>query len=335
MSSRFQIIIRPVGKVFHKSNQPVLLVVRVFQKSVISNDGLTLFLAPTTKAVGSYGFMKVGTDGFSRRTTKKSLGLRLSLGFLFLFISNQLISQDTFRKVENNTFQHGEFLKYRVFYDSWVTYWMTAGYGTMEISPEPVKINGRDTYHITVNGNSAGLFNVFYKVRDKFETYMDKEGLMPLKFIRYTREGGYKKDDTIFFDHQARKAVSIRKTKDITQYVQDIVSAFYYVRSWDFDTAEVNDTYYVDFFLDDSLYHSEIVFMGRESVRTDFGTLPCMRFKPRVAVGELFQDPYPMELWVTDDRNKIPVLMKSAVFIGSVKIELVEYRGLRWPFESH
>lgn len=255
---------------------------------------------------------------------------------ILIFIFPQfLFGQTEFRQLENNTFQHGEFLKYRVFYDSWMTYWMTAGYGTMEIAPESVKINGRDTYHIAVHGNSVGLFNLFYKVRDKFETFLDKEGLMPLKFIRYTREGSYKKDDTIFFDHDAGSARSIRKTKNITKYVQDIVSAFYYVRSWDFDTAEVNDKYYVDFFLDDSLYHSEIIFMGRELVNTDFGTMPCMRFKPRVAVGELFQDPYPMELWVTDDRNKIPVLMKSAVFIGSVKIELIDYRGLKWPLGGH
>jgi hypothetical protein len=208
---------------------------------------------------------------------------------------------------------------------------MTAGYGTTEVSPELVEINGRKAYHIIVEGKSANIFNVFFKVRDKFETFMDEEALMPHKFIRYTREGGYKKDDTVFFDHQAEKATSMRKVKYITPYVQDIVSAFYYVRNLDFDTAEVGDKYYVDFFLDDSLYHSEIVFQGRETVKTYFGKISCMKFKPRVATGEVFADPYPMEMWVTDDRNKIPVLMKSAVFIGSVKIELVEYRGLRWP----
>jgi hypothetical protein len=242
--------------------------------------------------------------------------------------------QNDYRKVENNAFQHGEFLKYRVFYDSWMTYWMTAGIGTTEIAPEPVIVDGRETYHITVHGNSAGVFNLFFKVRDRFESFVDKEGLMPLKFIRYTREGGYKKDDLVRFDHRYKKAYSTRKVKDITPYVQDIVSAFYYVRTWNFDTAKVNDRYLLDFFLDDSLYHGEIVFLGREKVKTDFGTLDCMRFKPRVAVGEVFADPYPMELWVTDDKNKIPVLMKSAVFIGSVKIELVEYRGLKWPLGS-
>lgn len=251
---------------------------------------------------------------------------------LFFFLLPMiLLGQEDLRHAQNNTFQRGEFLKYRVFYDSWITYWMTAGYGTMEIANEPVRINGRDTYHIEVNGNSSGLFNLFYKVNDKFETFMDEEGLMPLKFIRYTREGGYKKDDTVYFDHAGSKAVSIRKTKDITPYVQDIVSAFYFVRNWDFDTAETGDKYYVDFFLDDSLYHSEIIFMGRQQVRTEFGKIHCMGFKPKVAQGDLFQEPYPMELWVTDDRNKIPVLMKSAVFIGSVKIELVEYSGLRYP----
>jgi hypothetical protein len=219
-----------------------------------------------------------------------------------------------------------------VFYDSWISYWLTAGYGTMEISPEQVSVKDRPAYHIIVNGTSANVFNLFFKVRDKFETFVDEEALVPLKFIRYTREGGYKKDDTVFFNRQDKIAISTRKVKAITPDVQDIVSAFYYMRTWNFDSAEVNDKYYLDFFLDDSLYHSEIVFLGRKWIKTDFGKIYCMGFKPRVAVGEVFTDPYPMELWVTDDRNKIPVLMKSAVFIGSVKIELVEYRGLKWPF---
>jgi hypothetical protein len=260
----------------------------------------------------------------------------LEFGILLLLIFNGtfVAGQNDFRSVENNTFQRGEFLKYRVFYDSWITYWMTAGYGTIEVDPEPVNINGKNTYHITVNGNSANVFNVFFKVRDKFETYIDEEALIPYKFIRNTREGGYKKDDTVYFDHKARIAKSTRKVKEITPYVQDIVSAFYYVRTWNFDTAKVNDSYPIDFFLDDSLYHGEIIFLGREKVKTDFGKIMCLKFKPSVAVGEVFKDPYPMEMWVTDDKNKIPVLMKSAVFIGSVKIELVEYSGLRWAMGS-
>jgi len=251
--------------------------------------------------------------------------------FLLLVLPLLSFSQNEFRKVPNETFLPGEYLKYRVFYDSWMTSNLTAGYGTMEIDTAFVTVSGHETYHITVTGNSAGLFNWFYKVRDRFETFVDREGMMPLKFIRRTHEGSYKRDDDVTFDHVGQIAQSRRATKKIPAYVQDIVSAFYYVRTWNFDTAEVNDAYYLDFFLDDSLYHSEIIFEGREWVDTDFGEIYCLKFKPRVAVGEIFQEPYPMELWVSDDLNKIPVLMRSAVFIGSVKIELIGYSGLRYP----
>jgi hypothetical protein len=250
---------------------------------------------------------------------------------LFFLLPNLIFSQNDIRKIENATFQRGEFLKYKIFYDSWMTYYLTAGYGTLEIDSQPVNINGRETYHIKVLGNSAGLFNLFYKVHDRLETFIDEEGMMPWKFIRSTHEGSYKREDEVMFDHQNKKAHSMRAVKDITPYVQDIVSAFYYMRTWNFDTAKVNDEYFLDFFLDDSLYHSEIIFLGREKVKTDFGEISCMKFKPLVAVGELFQEPYPAELWVTDDKNKIPVLIRSAVFIGTVKIELVEYKGLRYP----
>jgi hypothetical protein len=242
-----------------------------------------------------------------------------------------VLGQNEFRKVPNETFFPGEYLKYRVYYDSWMTANLTAGYGIMEIDTGLVTVAGRKTYHITVTGNSTGLFSVFYKVRDRFETFIDQEGMMPLKFNRRTREGSYKRDDEVLFDHVRKIAHSTRASKEITPYVQDIVSAFYYVRNMNFDTAEVNDAYYLDFFLDDSLYHSEIIFEGREWVDTEFGEIYCMKFKPKVAVGDIFQEPYPMELWVSDDRNKIPVLMRSAVFIGSVKIELVDYSGLLYP----
>lgn len=277
-----------------------------------------------------------------RRWNPSSAPLRLSgittivCWLLFLFgVSFVSAQQHQFRKVENDAFQSGEFLQYRVFYDSWLSSWLTAGIGTMEIDTAgSEKFNGRDTYHITVRGFSVGLFSVFFKVRDKFESYVDREALMPWKFIRYTREGGYKKDDTVYFDQAAHKAHSMRAERDISPYVQDIVSAFYFVRTWNFDTAKVNDTYDIDFFLDDSLYHGEVIFLGREKVKTDFGKINCLKFKPRAVVGEVFQDPYPMELLVTDDGNKIPVVMRSGVFIGSVKIELVEYKGLKYKLGS-
>jgi hypothetical protein len=267
-------------------------------------------------------------DFFKKYTRTHTLTLKPQHFLLVLFLLTVGLSSKA--QQEGLPFQRGEYLKYRIYYDSWATSWLTAGYGIMEIDEGWAKVNGRETYHITVQGNSAGVFNMFYKVRDKFESYVDRDSLYSLKFIRRTHEGKYKRNDDVTFDHANRKAYSTRAVKDITPGVQDIVSYFYHMRAWDFDTAEVNDEYFMDFFLDDSLYRSKIVFLGRETVRTDLGTFRCMKFKPQVAVGEIFQEPYPAEIWVTDDRNKVPILINSAVFIGSVKIELIEFKGLKW-----
>jgi len=232
---------------------------------------------------------------------------------------------------EDLPFHRGEYLKYRVYYDSWATAWMTAGFAVMEIDTAWKKVGGKKAYHIQVDGYSVGIFTLFYKVRDQFESFVDKDELVSLKFIRHTHEGRYKRNDEVIFDHQNLKAYSTRMVNDITPGVQDMISSFYHMRTWDFDTAEVNDEYFMDFFLDDSLYRSKIVFLGRETVRTELGEFRCLKFKPQVAQGEIFQEPYPAEIWVTDDRNKVPVLINSAVFIGSVKVELIEHRGLHYP----
>lgn len=250
--------------------------------------------------------------------------------FLVIYSSSLSFSQEM-RMVENNAFQSGEYLKYRVYYDSWFTSWMTAGYGTMTVKDTDEKFHDREVYHIQVTGQSTKFFNLFMKVNDRFESYLDKEAFLPWKFVRRTREGSYVKDDDVYFDYERMTSTSRIKERTIPEGLQDMVSAFYYMRTFDFDTARPGDEYHIRFILDDSIYHSKIIFEGREHIQTELGTFPCMKFKPQVATGEVFTEKYPMVLWVTDDRNKIPVLGKSGVYVGSVTIELIEYSGLMHP----
>jgi len=238
-----------------------------------------------------------------------------------------------FRTIENTAFQRGEFLRYRVFYDSWATKWITAGSGTLHITNQHEEFHGRPTYHVEVVGKTEVPFSWFYKVRDRFETYIDESAMMPWKFIRRTREGSYRLNDDVEFDQFNHTAQSSKIQKTTTPYVQDIISIFYYLRCLNVDTLKVDDELYMNFFLDDSVYNSKIVFLGREQVKTNLGVFKCMKFKPGVATGEIFQEKYPMEIYVTDDENKIPVLAKSAVYIGSVTLELIGYDGLKNPLE--
>ena len=126
-----------------------------------------------------------------------------------------------FRKMKNEAFVRGEKLTFRAFYESALTGQVNAGKASLEVGKEVKKIGGRNTYHIIGEGRSTGAFNFFFKVVDKFETYIDEDGLFPWLFIRRTREGGYKKDDDITFDQNDGKAVSRNATTRLPENVQD------------------------------------------------------------------------------------------------------------------
>lgn len=254
---------------------------------------------------------------------------------LFLLLApSGMQAQDSVRYVDEIPFQRGESGKYKVYYDSWLTYRFNAGIGLISIKDDVKMFNGRPTFHFEVIGKSVGLFNWFFKVDDRFESFADEETIVPYHFIRRTSEGSFKYEDEIDFDQENHIAKSRRYEKPVPPDVKDIVSAFYYMRTIDFSDAEPGDEFFLDFYLDDSAYISKIIYEGKEIVETSMGKFRCLKFRPMVAQGEIFQEPYPMTLWVTDDRNKAPILGKSAVIVGTVKIELVKITGLKYPMEA-
>ena len=233
----------------------------------------------------------------------------------------------------NYAFLPGEELTYRFYYDAWLAN-VTAGYGTVTVNKKTENTAGVPTYHIVGEGKSKGMFNLFYKVHDRFESWIDTASLWPLKFKRYTREGGYKKDDVVMFDHNNGLAQSSTKKKRIEPGTFDIISAFYYARNLDASKLKPGDLFFIPFFLDDSVYHSAIKFIGHDTIKIEPGRFSCLKFKPMMATGGVFADPYPMVLYVSDDRNHIPLLAESAIVVGKVKMELKSYKGLRHPLTS-
>ena len=259
-------------------------------------------------------------------------------GFLAFFIAGVFMAHaghgPELRKIENTAFQRGEKITYRVFYDSYITGNVNAGFASLEIRPDNEVIAGRNTMNVVGIGRTRGAFNFFFRVVNRYETYLDEEAIVPLLFIRRINEGGYRKSQDVVFNQFDNIAISNTATVPVIPNVQDIISAFYYLRTYDYDDAEVGDIFDVSFFLDDSVYVSRVVFDGREDVNTRIGTFRTLRFKPQVLTGDVFSQPYPMTLWISDDKNKIPIMIQSGIIVGSIKMELVEYSGLKNPLTS-
>ncbi len=238
------------------------------------------------------------------------------------------------RTIENSVFARGEMMHFTAYYNSRLTGNVRAGEAILEIQPSHITLGGRPAMHVVGQINSRGLFSFFFKVENRYDSYIDDAAIAPLQFSRNIREGSYHRYEHVEFDHIGQVAVSNRATTDIVPYTQDLISAFYYARTLDVDNARPGDAFAVDFFFGDTLYVTRIIYEGREQVTTRTGTFNTLKFKPMVLEGTVFSQPYPMTLWVSDDRNKIPVLIESGLKVGSIRMELDDFRGLRHPLSA-
>lgn len=249
-----------------------------------------------------------------------------------VFVAHPVAANDRF--IENSAFQRGERLIFRAAYNSFLTGNIYAGEASLEIKPTSHTVDGRDVMHIVGTAKTTGLFNLFFRVENRYDSYVDESSVSPHRFTRNIREGRYRRNDDVIFDHEQKLAFSNRDTIPIPPYVQDIISAFYYARTFSMESVEVGDAFYVDFHLSDSVYVTRILFEGYEQVRTRLGTFNTLKFKPQVQEGTVFDQPYPMTLWISDDKNKIPILVESGLVVGSVRLELVQFGGLKNTISS-
>lgn len=233
-----------------------------------------------------------------------------------------------YRKVENRAFKDGEFLKYKLAYG-----FMNAGEATLEVKKVKKKIQGREILHIVGRGYSISAFDWFFKVRDKYETYLDEEGIFPWLFVRRIEEGGYKKEqDYKFYQNQERvEHVQKELEYEVPHGVQDMISSFYYARTIDFTDAKKNQVYQFDSFVDGEVYPIKIKYVGTKNIRVNAGKFECMVFHPVVQEGRIFKKDDDVTVYITNDENKIPVLARAKILVGSVRMELIDYKNLANP----
>jgi hypothetical protein len=249
---------------------------------------------------------------------------------LLTLISNITFTQskDNFRKLKNVAFKEGEKLTFDVKYG-----FVTAGIATFSIS-KIKRISGRDAYHVTFEVNTVPSFDMFYKVRDRYETYIDVEGLFPWRFEQHIREGNYSRDFSAFFDHRKGKAKTSEGEYEIPVYVNDIVSAFYYARTLDYSNLKVGDRIPLKNFYKNKVYDLDVVYHGKETIEVAAGKFDCIIVEPLVQEGGLFKSEGSILLWMTDDEVKMPVRVKTKVVVGAIDADLTHYEGLAGKLTS-
>lgn len=255
----------------------------------------------------------------------------LATTFLLFGFSKAIIFDavpDNYPKLEKakiTPFQKGEQLTYLVHYGL-----IDAGEATLTVKNQDTSIDGKSVFHMYGEGKTLSVFEWFYKVRDVYETYLDENTLEPRKFRRRVNEGGYIIDRDYHFKPEEEKVNTLRKGEIKTpQDVQDMLSSFYYLRSKDFTNAKPGQIFKINAFMDYKMFPFYVKYVGKDDVKIGLGKYKCIKFVPVVQEGRVFKSEDDLEIWVTDDAAKVPVLVKANLFVGSAKAELTHYKNVK------
>jgi len=238
----------------------------------------------------------------------------------------------------NTTFQAGEELTYKVYYN-WNFIWLAAGEATFKVEDQG------DQYYISAKGRTFKSYEWFFKVRDKYETYVDKETLLPSLFVRNVQEGKYTLYNKVNFDQKAgiansEKGKKIEEAKmnefKIEPCIHDVLSIIYFARNLAFDNISEQGSFPVKIFIDDETWPLEVKYKGKEEKKRikKGGKYNTIKFSPELIAGTVFKKGDQMMVWVSDDENKIPLMIETPVSVGSVKIVLKDYKGLKYDLVS-
>jgi len=115
---------------------------------------------------------------------------------------------------------------------------------------------------------------------------------------------------------------------------QDLLSAFYYARTLDMVNIRVGQEFEIQTFFDREMYPLKFKYLGKEVVKTKLGSFNCLKFRPMVEKGRVFKEEEDMTLWVSDDQNKVPIRLKTDLLVGSIEMDLVEYKNLVRPLNK-
>ncbi|MBK8701635.1 MAG: DUF3108 domain-containing protein [Saprospiraceae bacterium] len=237
--------------------------------------------------------------------------------------------------IENTSFASGEKLVYKAYYN-WKFIWIPAGEAEFYIK------ENRFDYEIRVLGKTYESYDNFFRVRDYFYSKIEKKTLYPKSFVRHIEEGDYRKFDSISFDQVNRTAVSFNgktrasatpKKVNFDECMHDLLSVLYFMRNINVDSYKKGEYIPTKVFFDNETFPIKVKYDGKDAKKSikELGTFKTIRVIPDLVVGNVFKDGDKMKVWVSDDANKLPLLIESPLKIGSAKAILKSHSGLRHP----
>lgn len=258
------------------------------------------------------------------------------LSFIILQLGNFTNSNAQISAIftDNSAFNYGEELTYKLRYSLYFN--VNVGEAKLTVANDPKVIGNKPHYHLIGEGKSYKFYDAFMKIRDRYESYVNISNFLPAASLRVLNEGNYHFDDYTVYNHYKLEAKNKKgQVHKMGSSSQDILSAVYLARTLDYSNAKRGDSFMMNVFIDDSNYVLGIRYLGKETIKDRNGnTFKCLKLSPILIVDRVFKTQDAMVLWVSDDKNKIPVKIYAAISVGAIYVDLYQYKGLKNPFQA-
>ncbi len=263
------------------------------------------------------------------------LNMKIYKAYYFLFSFSVLILLQTTGYAQKGPrflkpiFKAGEALQYSIKYGIF-----KCGEANLKVISIDQNYNGRSTIHFNATGSTSGTFDIFYKVRNRYDSFIDTKTFLPYSYLENIRENKYKRNGEATFDYSRKEIRSAKGNVPIKQDTRDILSAFYFARSLDLSAVQEGETIRINYYLEGEVSTLEIIYVGKEEITTPLGTFNCLKFSPSLKAGRIFRKDSKMYLWITDDADRVPVRAKAEILVGTIIMDLRGYSGLNTPLSS-
>jgi hypothetical protein len=243
----------------------------------------------------------------------------------FLIIIGARSSAQEMNYIGEPSFKVGEELDYKLKYG-----FFTAAEATIRVGESDKKFDDKPVYHIVADAKTAGTFDIFYKVRNRYETYVDQKTLEPYFYTENRKEASYRHTDNVTYDHNTNKITAAKGVYPFKGKTFDFLSAYYFARSVDISRLKIGDKFNLQYFLEDGVHSMEITYAGKEKMECSVGTFNCLKFNPTIIPGRVFRKSSKLYLWITDDKNRIPVKAHVELVVGSITMDLTGAKNLKY-----
>jgi hypothetical protein len=266
----------------------------------------------------------------------KGLFFLILIAFLLSPFNNQLVAQEM-----PLPFKSGEKLHYKVSYN-WEFVWVDAGKVVFEV--DSIQYKNLPAYQFKSYGRSLSTYDWIFKVRDNFQSVANAQSLQPYHFKRNTQEGGYTVNNSLDFNYTDNQVISFTEnsqhpasidTLAIEGLMLDLQTAVYYARTLDYKAMRIGEKIPFRVIMDGEIFDMYGRYLGVETIENyDRKIYRCHKFSALLIDGTIFTGGEDLFVWLTDDKNHIPILVEAKIMVGSVKAYFTKGENIFHPMEA-